>query len=346
MNGDPVRVCIIGAGLSGLVCGMRLSKKGAKVTIVEELTYPGGLLASTRTGRENLELIPHHLRKTDRTLLSLIKEVGLDDKVEWFDSLWYGRASHKKVGYFGDGFSVLINRLIQDITDNGGNIHYSTTVCEISAGEKTYTTSCVLTDSGKLDIESDYVIFTGSCRSFVSISHGLPIPLNIKDQLMNITYKASVSLMMVMKTKSTDVYLRQVKGPSSIKRIVNHTNCFGTRGYGGNVVYLVGEVNISDPLWIASDEEIMAAYFAAFRKTYPSVRKSDIRSWRITKVRYATSERYPDQDLTNPLEGLYVCSESLSKFGVSDVPENRMDPVVSLANGICRKIAEKEAQAT
>ena len=44
-------VCVIGAGLSGLVCGMRLARAGFEVQIIEELSYPGGLLASSRIGK-------------------------------------------------------------------------------------------------------------------------------------------------------------------------------------------------------------------------------------------------------------------------------------------------------
>ena len=163
---DKKKVLIIGAGLSGLVCGMRLSKAGFDVNIVEEMTYAGGLLASTRVGKEYLELLPHHLRKTDRALLSLVKEEGLEDNVEWFDSLWYGRASRKKLGYFTGGFAGLVNILIQDITDNRGSISYSTTVSEIVMRDGRYVTSCVMNNSAKIEIESDYVIFTGSCRTF------------------------------------------------------------------------------------------------------------------------------------------------------------------------------------
>ena len=41
-------VCIIGSGLSGLTCGMKLAKAGFNVTVVYELASPGGLLAYTR----------------------------------------------------------------------------------------------------------------------------------------------------------------------------------------------------------------------------------------------------------------------------------------------------------
>ena len=85
-------VCIIGSGLSGLTCGMKLAKAGFNVTVVEELASPGGLLAYTRIGREYLELLPHHLRKSDKALLALSKEMGVDDKIGWFDSAWSGKA--------------------------------------------------------------------------------------------------------------------------------------------------------------------------------------------------------------------------------------------------------------
>ena len=58
-------VCIIGSGLSGLTCGMKLAKAGFNVTVVEELASPGGLLAYTRIGREYLELLPHHFDRDE-----------------------------------------------------------------------------------------------------------------------------------------------------------------------------------------------------------------------------------------------------------------------------------------
>lgn len=339
------KVCIIGAGLSGLVCGVRLSKAGFDVRIVEELTSPGGLLASVRIGNEYLELLPHHLRKTDKSLLNLAREEGIADRVEWFDSYWHGRASRKKVGYFVGGFAGLINILIQDITDNGGKISYSTTVSEITRQEDgKYITSCVLGDSCRIIIESDYVIFTGSCRTFVNVSHGLPLPLNVRDQMMNVTYKSSVSILMTLERTSSEVYFQKLPENMPFDRIVNHSYCFGTRSYGGNILYLVGDCSISDSLWIASDSDIMDHYFKAFRKLYPMIKKTDIKSWRLTKIRYAVSEKYPEQDLTEPLENLFVCASGLTKFGVRQTPENRMEGVVTLANDISARIVAGSAK--
>ncbi|HOO48975.1 MAG: FAD-dependent oxidoreductase [Saccharofermentanaceae bacterium] len=336
-------VCIVGTGLSGLICGMRLTKSGYTVHIVEEVTYPGGLLASAKIGNEYLERLPHHLRKTDHALLALVKEVGLSDKLEWFNSYWHGHASGRKIGYFASGFASLINMLIQDITDNGGKISYSCTVAELTKDPTTNTfkTTCVLSDSNRVSIESDYVIFTGSCRPFVNVCHGLPIEMNVRDQLMNVTYKPQISLLMVLKKQVSEVYYRSAKD-SPFQKVINHSLCFGTRGYGGNVVYLVGECAISDPLWIEDEATIMKYYFTSFRKLYPTLRETDIKSWRLTKVRYARFDSFPEMDLSAPMENLFLCSSGLSKYATTDEPANRMESVVALANSIVAKIEFNE----
>lgn len=346
-NDNRKSVCIIGAGLSGLICGMRLSRAGFKVTVVEELASPGGLLSYTRIGREYLELTPHHLRKSDKALLALIKEMGVEDKVSWFDSTWQGRASHRKVGYFEGGFSCLVSSLAQEITDHDGRICFSTTVAEISRlGSGEYRTSCILTNSTRFVIDSNYVIFTGSVRTFINVSHGLPIEMDDRDTMMNVTYSAKISAFMVLKHENSQMFYQQMTKGTDIPfdRIINHTSCFGQRGYGGSVVYLVGSCRVTDPIWIESDAEIMLKFFSAYKKLYRSIRKSDVKSWRVTKIRYAQSEHYPGIDLTNPCENLYVCSAGLAKCDIAETPENRMELTVSLASRICSMITAKEEQ--
>ena len=338
---DSKTVCIIGSGLSGLTCGMKLAKAGFNVTVVEELASPGGLLAYTRIGREYLELLPHHLRKSDKALLALSKEMGVDDKINWFDSAWSGKASHRKVGYYDGGFACLISSLMQAITDNGGHICYSTTVAEIARlGSGMYRTSCILSNSTRVVIDSAYVIFTGSCRTFVNVSHGLPIAMDDRDILMNVTYSAKITAMMVMKHELSQMFYQVPPKDSGLpfKAIINHTSAFGERNYGGHVVYLVGSCSITDSLWIDSDANIMLKYFAGLRKLYPSLRKSDVKSWRLTKTRYALTSKYPEIDLSNPCENLFVCSTGLTKYATNDTPENHMDSVVSLAGKISSEI--------
>jgi hypothetical protein len=272
--------------------------------------------------------------------------MGVDDKINWFDSAWSGKASHRKVGYYDGGFACLISSLMQAITDNGGHICYSTTVAEIARlGSGMYRTSCILSNSTRVVIDSAYVIFTGSCRTFVNVSHGLPIPIDLRDIMMNVTYKAGLSVMMVSKKPVSEMFFQHAPDFMPFDNIINHTAGFGERGYGGYVIYLTGRCSTTDNLWIESDSAIMTTYFTALRKLYPSLRKSDIKSWRVTKTRYAISERYPDIDLTNPCENLYICASGLTKYHTSDIPVNHMDPVIQLAGSISSGIIAKAKAA-
>ena len=60
---EQTSICVIGAGLSGLVCAYKLAQAGFRVQVVEQQSTPGGMLACSRLGSEYIELLPHHIRK-------------------------------------------------------------------------------------------------------------------------------------------------------------------------------------------------------------------------------------------------------------------------------------------
>lgn len=340
-------VCIIGAGLSGLTCGAKLARAGLAVSIVEENAAAGGMLSVARIGREYLELLPHHLRKSDKALLSLARDMGVNDKIEWFDTTWYGKAAHKKVGYFTEGFKCLITSLMQEITDFGGKIAFSETVTEIlKRPDGKFETVCVLNNSVTHSIVSDFVVFTGSCRTFSNVSHGLPIDMDTRDSIMNISYSACITVMLMLKKRHSEVYFQSMNIPEDFpfSRIVNHSNCFGLRGYGGSIVYLTGDCQVSDDIWIEDDAAIMELYFKGFRKLYSGIRRSDIKAWRVTKTRYANFGQYPARDLSNPCDNVYVCAAALTKYATHEAPASRMNAVVSLASSIAAQIKEKAGE--
>ncbi len=79
-------VCIIGAGLGGLVLGYRLLKKGYKVDILEKSDKIGGLAAGFEFNGTHLEQAYHHIFKTDTDILELCDELKLDNKLRWLKS--------------------------------------------------------------------------------------------------------------------------------------------------------------------------------------------------------------------------------------------------------------------
>src|SRR4051795_2385175 len=76
-------VGVLGAGVLGLTCALRLAQAGEDVVVLEKETVPGGLAAGFPVGGAYLERFYHHIFGTDRTAIATIEELGLGDKLYW-----------------------------------------------------------------------------------------------------------------------------------------------------------------------------------------------------------------------------------------------------------------------
>lgn len=74
---------VLGGGALGLGAAYRLSQVGHTVMVFEQETTVGGLAAGFRIGDTWLEKFYHHLFRTDTTIIKLIQELGLGDRLEW-----------------------------------------------------------------------------------------------------------------------------------------------------------------------------------------------------------------------------------------------------------------------
>src|SRR5579875_3896631 len=74
---------ILGGGALGLGAAYRLARKGESVMVFEQEKEAGGLAAGFRVGDAWLEKFYHHLFRTDKTIIKLIEEVGLGEKLVW-----------------------------------------------------------------------------------------------------------------------------------------------------------------------------------------------------------------------------------------------------------------------
>ncbi len=341
---EKTSICVIGAGLSGLVCAYKLAQAGFRVQVVEQQSTPGGMLACSRLGSDYIELLPHHIRKSDRALIALLKDLGLSDELQWYDSLWYGRASKKKLGYLNNGFHSLLSALVQEITDNEGIIQYGYTVTEIAESEDPtrpkYRVRCILADTTSIILECDTILYTGSCRNLVHITHPLNMPTDFRDSLMDVTYQANMCLLMLMKYPFTECYSRMIDDDEPFQRIIQHTSMVGERRYGGHVLYLSGSFQTSAPLWTASDADVFKTFFKRLQYMNPSVSRSAVRTWRLTRTRYAKPLNRPSDELLEPVPRLFVCSLAMSEIAQQDDSKYRMDTCVAQANLTVNKIKE------
>lgn len=74
---------VLGGGALGLGAAYRLTQAGHQVIVFEQEATAGGLAAGFRVGETWLEKFYHHLFRTDTTVIKLIQELGLGDRLEW-----------------------------------------------------------------------------------------------------------------------------------------------------------------------------------------------------------------------------------------------------------------------
>jgi protoporphyrinogen oxidase len=74
-------VAIIGAGFTGLTAAFELTRRGFRVTVLEAENEPGGMASCFRVNGNILEKFYHHLFLSDRHIVALIRELGIENTV-------------------------------------------------------------------------------------------------------------------------------------------------------------------------------------------------------------------------------------------------------------------------
>ena len=78
------RVAVLGAGALGLVTALRLAQRGESVSVFEREPLPGGLASGFEVEPGVwLERFYHHLFRSDRHAIGLIRELGLEGDLRW-----------------------------------------------------------------------------------------------------------------------------------------------------------------------------------------------------------------------------------------------------------------------
>ena len=89
-----MRAAVVGGGVAGLTAAYRLLQAGHEVALFEAGPELGGLVRTFETPGDPLECFYHHLFSTDTTIVRLIDELGLGDRLTWRDS---------KLGFYHGG---------------------------------------------------------------------------------------------------------------------------------------------------------------------------------------------------------------------------------------------------
>ena len=92
-----MKVCVVGAGVAGLVCALRLAEAGHECDVYERWPGLGGQAATLDVGGDTLlERYYHHWFTSDRHIVALSEELDVAESIEWHPS---------SVAFFVDGRS-------------------------------------------------------------------------------------------------------------------------------------------------------------------------------------------------------------------------------------------------
>jgi len=88
------RIGIVGGGALGMTLALRLREQGHEVVILEGARAPGGLAASQRIAGYTWDRFYHVILQSDRDLLALLGELGLENALHW---------NVTRTGFYTDG---------------------------------------------------------------------------------------------------------------------------------------------------------------------------------------------------------------------------------------------------
>lgn len=81
--GSACSIAVVGGGIGGLVAAYWLAKAGARVTVYEASDQLGGLGTFFQYREVSLERFYHCMLPSDRHLLGVLHELGLEDQIYW-----------------------------------------------------------------------------------------------------------------------------------------------------------------------------------------------------------------------------------------------------------------------
>lgn len=405
-----MNIAIIGAGLTGMIAGLRLSHNGNKVTIYEKENCLGGLASAMPVGNEAIDRFYHHIFVNDSEILDLIDELDLKDRLNWYEpknaiyidhfihpftspldllcfkplsfisrirmgvmvltskfikdyspfesttakewiikrsgqEVWQkvweplikskfdidsnsisgtwiwnklklrgtsrGKSINKEMlGYLEGSFSVIIEKIAQKIIQSGGKIFLDNEV-----------TAIIKNKNGSFDIISnenkasyDKVLFTCSPNLLANI---LQDPdSNFKNSLKKISYKANLCLILELTHSLSPYYwITMAQEDLPFVLIIEHTNLVGLKDYNSHVVYLSRYLDVSNPLYSASDQDIIKEFINGLKKVFPGINSENIKNTTISRAQFAQpviTLRYSKiiPDIKTPIEGLFLASMS------------------------------------
>ncbi len=139
-----MKVAIIGAGASGLVCALNMALKNYQVTVIDHNSDSGKKLLMTGSGRCNLGNVDQDLKHYHSSTPGLIEQVITVQNLEMVDNLWrdLGLVLKNKNGYlypFSEKATSVKSVLIQKLRELNAQFCFDKDIKKIDIKEQKFS---------------------------------------------------------------------------------------------------------------------------------------------------------------------------------------------------------------
>src|SRR6266853_958494 len=180
-------------------------------------------------------------------------------------------ASRKEcLGYVRGGYRAVFARLVDRVTEMGGNI-----ITGISAEKISSSARGITLTGGQKTMDFDCLVSTIPSRPFARIAAGLNAAYRSK--LEKIQYMGMVCAALVLRRKLTPYYCTNLTDDLTLTRIIKMTNLISLEEtQGRHLVYLPKYTAPGDPLFDATDDEVWQSFRAGLQRVLPDLQDGDI----------------------------------------------------------------------
>jgi protoporphyrinogen oxidase len=193
-----------------------------------------------------------------------------------------GEGKQEMFGYVRGGYETILNRLHQRLVDMQVSIRLSSPVKSITSQDAGI--SVEMPDGQRHRF--DRVVITTAAPLVAQLCPQLPEAE--KQRYGNLPYLGIVCASMLTQTPLSNYYVTNIVDPSvPFTGIIEMSALVDRQEFSGySLVYLPRYAESGDSLFMRSDEELKEQYFSVLEKMYPHFKRSDVRAFQVSRLRY------------------------------------------------------------
>jgi protoporphyrinogen oxidase len=249
-------------------------------------------------------------------------------------------------GYVPGGYARILERFQEALTAEGVMVKLRHAVARV---EQMNGSVEIEFENGAL-ASFDQVVLTVPAPVAARVSTGLPVAE--KEKLSDVRYQGIICASLLLKKPLADFYVTNITDAFvPFTAVIEMSALVDRQHFGGNaLVYLPKYVDPDDEAFSLSDEEIEEQFLQALSRMYPHFERSDVVSFRVSRVRHVFplptldySKRLPAVSLPHSrihiLNSTHILNGTLNVNETAQLAERSVAELLAQSNATMTKEA-------